>query len=69
MRTDPTKCLIMSATLLMAMSAPAAADQNASGPAIRFARDIQPLLAKHCLLCHGPDDAQSSRPAGKIHPL
>lgn len=24
-----------------------------------FARDVQPLLAKHCLLCHGPDDAEA----------
>jgi len=24
----------------------------------KFAEDVQPLLAKHCLLCHGPDDAQ-----------
>jgi len=27
-------------------------------PAV-FARDIQPLLAKHCLLCHGPDEAEA----------
>ncbi|MEM0926180.1 MAG: PSD1 and planctomycete cytochrome C domain-containing protein, partial [Planctomycetota bacterium] len=25
---------------------------------VRFARDVQPILAKHCLLCHGPDDAE-----------
>ncbi len=25
---------------------------------VQFARDIQPLLAKHCLLCHGPDEAE-----------
>ncbi|MEM7558079.1 MAG: PSD1 and planctomycete cytochrome C domain-containing protein [Planctomycetota bacterium] len=25
---------------------------------VQFARDIQPLLAKHCLLCHGPDDSE-----------
>jgi mono/diheme cytochrome c family protein len=24
----------------------------------QFARDIQPLLAKHCLLCHGPDESE-----------
>lgn len=33
----------------------------AAGPeavAIDFTRDIQPLFAKHCLLCHGPDAAQ-----------
>jgi hypothetical protein len=26
--------------------------------AVDFARDIQPILAEHCLLCHGPDDAK-----------
>ena len=25
----------------------------------RFSRDIQPLLAKHCIVCHGPDDAEA----------
>ena len=25
---------------------------------IRFGRDIRPLLAKKCLLCHGPDEAE-----------
>jgi len=27
----------------------------ASSAAVDFTRDIQPLLAKHCLTCHGPD--------------
>ena len=26
--------------------------------AVDFARDIQPILAEHCLLCHGPDDSK-----------
>jgi hypothetical protein len=26
---------------------------------IVFSRDIQPLLAKNCLVCHGPDEAES----------
>ncbi|MEM6691663.1 MAG: DUF1549 domain-containing protein, partial [Planctomycetota bacterium] len=30
----------------------------AAGNNIEFARDIQPILAKHCLLCHGPDDSE-----------
>jgi hypothetical protein len=30
----------------------------ASAADIDFTRDIQPLLATHCLLCHGPDAAQ-----------
>jgi|GEM_PF-4017860 len=25
----------------------------------RFSRDIQPLLAKHCIVCHGPDRCRS----------
>jgi len=24
-----------------------------------FSRDIQPLLAKHCVVCHGPDEAEA----------
>ena len=24
-------------------------------PAVDFARDVQPVLAKHCVSCHGPD--------------
>jgi hypothetical protein len=27
------------------------------GAAVRFARDVQPLLADHCFACHGPDAA------------
>ncbi|MEZ5951381.1 MAG: c-type cytochrome domain-containing protein [Planctomycetaceae bacterium] len=27
-----------------------------AGESHSFSRDIQPLLAKHCVLCHGPDD-------------
>ena len=26
---------------------------------IDFARDIQPILAERCLLCHGPDEAEA----------
>ncbi len=26
--------------------------------AVDFARDVQPLLAEHCLECHGPDDSK-----------
>jgi len=35
-----------------------AAGATAAEPNIQFARDIQPLFAKHCLLCHGPDEAE-----------
>ncbi|MFN9913818.1 MAG: c-type cytochrome domain-containing protein, partial [Pirellulaceae bacterium] len=27
--------------------------------AVDFSRDIQPLLAEHCLQCHGPDKAEA----------
>lgn len=30
---------------------------SASQDAVVYSKDIQPLLAKHCLLCHGPDEA------------
>lgn len=26
---------------------------------VDFARDIQPILANHCVLCHGPDDSEA----------
>ena len=31
---------------------------NTSSP-VEFARDIQPILTKHCILCHGPDEAEA----------
>jgi len=36
----------------------ASADDKPPAGSIDFTRDIQPLFAKHCLLCHGPDAAQ-----------
>lgn len=39
-----------------------ASEGNAAGAtprAISFARDIQPLLAERCLLCHGPDESEA----------
>jgi hypothetical protein len=29
------------------------------GGEVLFARDVQPLFAKHCLLCHGPDQSEA----------
>lgn len=26
---------------------------------VTFSRDIQPILAKHCVLCHGPDESEA----------
>lgn len=35
-------------------------EPSAAAPSgVVFARDIQPLLAKHCILCHGPDEAEA----------
>ena len=31
----------------------------AAGQEVSYTRQIQPLLAKHCYACHGPDDAES----------
>ena len=38
-----------------------AADNVASSvePAVEFSRDIKPLLAEHCIRCHGPDKAEA----------
>ncbi|QDT15318.1 PSD1 and planctomycete cytochrome C domain-containing protein [Alienimonas californiensis] len=33
-------------------------DRAAPPPESNFARDVQPLLARKCLACHGPDDAE-----------
>jgi mono/diheme cytochrome c family protein len=34
-----------------------ASSRAAESPA--FSRDIQPLLAKHCVICHGPNKAEA----------
>jgi mono/diheme cytochrome c family protein len=35
-----------------------AQDATASESTIDFARQVQPILAKHCYACHGPDEAE-----------
>ena len=56
-------------TVLIAGS-PAFADET---PPPRFARDVQPLLKRHCLKCHGPAKREGnlnlSTPAGIIRDL
>ena len=37
---------------------PVAEDPVAEDPKVSFSRDIQPLLAKKCFVCHGPADQQ-----------
>jgi mono/diheme cytochrome c family protein len=45
--------------LLTTLAAPAAVDVSKLPPAaarpVDFSKDIQPLLAKHCFACHGPE--------------
>lgn len=54
-------CLGVLLSLVAAFaSAPAAAEET--DPEISFQREIQPLLARNCFACHGPDD--ESREAG-----
>ena len=57
----------LAAPLCLFLAAPAFAaetgDEPAAGPepvapVVDFARDVQPLLARRCLACHGPDDAE-----------
>ncbi|MGH9361293.1 MAG: c-type cytochrome domain-containing protein, partial [Thermoanaerobaculia bacterium] len=51
--------------LLAALLAPPAApgQEKKIPPAaegeVDFARDIQPIIAKHCIKCHGPDEQES----------
>ncbi len=41
--------------LLLTMVAAAATTRAADEPPVSFVRDVQPLLARHCFPCHGPD--------------
>src|SRR5580692_8057147 len=44
-------------TLLAVLSARAGEGANSS-EALKFNRDIRPILADHCFKCHGPDAKQ-----------
>ena len=43
---------------LVGSSVLAQAPAERPDPRVVFSTEIQPLLAKHCLLCHGPDEAE-----------
>ncbi|WP_164103940.1 PSD1 and planctomycete cytochrome C domain-containing protein [Candidatus Laterigemmans baculatus] len=48
-----------SPSLLRAADGALAAERGPAGNGdVIFSRDIQPLISKHCLLCHGPDEAE-----------
>ncbi|MFH5804525.1 PSD1 and planctomycete cytochrome C domain-containing protein [Alienimonas sp. DA493] len=58
-----SRFVTLSVCLLLAGSAGsirAAHEERAEPPVAEsnFARDVQPLLARRCLACHGPDDAE-----------
>src|SRR5262245_27644505 len=50
-------CLL---TVLFSLCGTAQAeDKSASSAKVDFVRDVQPLLAKHCVGCHGPKKEES----------
>ena len=56
-----TRSLLISAFVgVVSVATPTVCVGDPDEPAatVDFTRDIQPLFAKHCLLCHGPDAAQ-----------
>ena len=58
MRFSPNlPCWHLFVILLGVMGIAADAEDHAQ-QSVDFTRDVQPLLAKHCLLCHGPDASQ-----------
>ncbi|MCO6455297.1 MAG: PSD1 domain-containing protein [Pirellulaceae bacterium] len=45
--------------LFLAVRSGRADEPPATATAVTYSRDIQPLLARHCLACHGPDKAEA----------
>jgi hypothetical protein len=50
--------VLVSLLLIVGMSVVAETQSATAGPSptVDFARDVQPILAKNCFQCHGPDD-------------
>ena len=59
MRTRIAVVAVLTTACLTAAVLNADQPTSTAAPDVVFARDIQPLLAKHCLLCHGPDEAEA----------
>ncbi len=55
-KRDVVACLCLAALHATVLTHTRADDLNSNQ--IRFDRDIQPIFAKHCLLCHGVDEAE-----------
>jgi hypothetical protein len=51
------RSLICAAAIVLAFALPSNGEEAKSSP-INFARDVRPILARHCFACHGPDESQ-----------
>ena len=60
-------CLLVSLSTLCSLSTLNAADDGKQGVA-RFARDIQPLVKKYCLGCHGPKTQEADLRLDELDP-
>ncbi|MBQ11192.1 MAG: hypothetical protein CMJ45_06560 [Planctomyces sp.] len=56
--TTPTLLLIVGATLQTVLAAPPTAKTTDKPARVDFSREIRPLLAEKCLICHGPSKQQ-----------
>src|SRR5690606_31241028 len=54
----PTLSTFMFLAAIASFARTMAMAQSANSDDVVFARDIQPLLAKHCFACHGPDKSE-----------
>lgn len=50
--------LLMSVGLISVLASPCSGQTNGTEQDVDFSRQIQPILAKRCFACHGPDEAE-----------